>query len=167
MEGNGGSPTIEIGLDATDYYNKMTGAQATFFLIVTSKGGTGSIDSFALMDYSNDSVAAEIPCSRKNVAIAAGTTTLSINYTRPAVAAVKGLSLARDANDRIRIRGMSVFMPYKGKNTMVVTDMQGRTLKSFQTDGPGWYSLQGKIPKGTYVVSVQHRANAAVTGAFK
>jgi hypothetical protein len=165
MEGNGGSSTIEIGIDATDFFNAMTGNQATFFLMVTSKGGTGSIDSFSLMDYSSGSQAKEIPCSKKNVAITTGTLTLSIPYTKPTTA-VKTLLTEQRASSTIKARGKSIFVPFNGKSTVIISNMQGRTLKTFQMDQAGWISLRKMAPKGNYVVTIKNRAKAATLSFF-
>jgi hypothetical protein len=156
LEGKGGSSTIEIGLDATDFYNAMTGSQATFFLIVTSKGGTGSIDSFSLMDYSSGSQPKEIPCSQKKTAIATGTTTLSIPYSKPVVT-VKESPAPSIASGRIKMRGRSIFVPFGGPSAIAVADMQGRLIASFQADKAGWRSLPGVVTKGKYLVTVKNR----------
>ena len=166
MEGNGGSSMIEIGLDATDFYNAMTGNQAIFFLIVTSKGGTGSIDSFSLMDYSNGSQVKEIPCSKKNVTIVTGTTTLSIPYAK-SVVVTKCLSAQRSASGIIKTRGRSIFVPFDGKSSIVITNIQGRTLKSFETERPGWLSLHSVAPKGGCVVTIKNRTKVLITATFK
>jgi hypothetical protein len=166
MEGNGGKSTIEIGLDATDFYNAMTSSQARFFLTVTSKGGTGSIDSFSLMDYSSDSTAKEIPCTQKNVAITVGTTTLSIPYSKPVVAA-EMKAQNQHANGKIKIQGKRIFVPFNEKSTIGITNMQGRMLKSFQTEKSGWYSVQGLTLKGKCVVTIRNRTQETITGSFQ
>jgi hypothetical protein len=163
MEGKGGDSTIEIGLDATDLYNRLTGNQGTFFLLVTSKGGTGSIDSFSLMDYSNGSTAKEIPCSKKNVAITSGATiTLSIPYSKPVVALNEILKKPNFV-DKIKVKNGSVFVPFNGTSLIAMRDMQGRTLTSFQIESSGWYSLRSNVPSGKYFVTVKNTRTEAIT----
>jgi hypothetical protein len=166
MEGKGGSPTIEIGLDATDFYNAMTSNQAVFFLTVTSKGGVGSIDSFSLMDYSNDAQVKEIPCSQKNVAIATGATTLSIPFAKPSTIA-EGLSGVLPVSEKIEIKGRSIYVPFNGKSSIALTNLQGRALKPFQTDGRGWFSLGKIVSKGKYVLTVKNRTTSAIAVTFQ
>jgi hypothetical protein len=161
MEGSGGSSTIEIGLDATDYYNAMTAAQATFFLIVTSKGGTGNIGSFSLMDYSSGSQPKEIPCSQKNVAIATGTTTLSIPYFKPSATAVKDPPSLQSAKSSIAIKDRLLFLPSGGTNEIRVTDLQGREVTSFHAQGPGWVPIKAKVPRGEYFITVKNQTLGA------
>jgi hypothetical protein len=155
MEGNGGSSTLEIGLDVSDYYGQMTGNQATFFLIINSKGGTGTINSFSLMDYSGDSVK-EIPCPQTNVAIATGKTTLSITYTKPPVAAMTPAVASRIPAD-IRISAdRGIYLPLAGHSTVMVRDLRGRLLHSFEINGSGWHSMPSMVPGGTYIISVKN-----------
>lgn len=53
---------LEIGLDLTDLSSVVSGGEGTFFLKVISTGGTGTINSLSLMDYSTGT-AKEIPFS--------------------------------------------------------------------------------------------------------
>jgi hypothetical protein len=73
MEGQDGSPTIEIGLDVTNFYTPgMT--EGKFFLIAESE--TGKVDKMSLMDYTGGTVR-EIKCDKTDVPID-GTTYLSV-----------------------------------------------------------------------------------------
>jgi hypothetical protein len=167
MEGKGGDSTIEIGLDATDLYNRMPGTQGTFFLIVTSKGGTGTINSFSLMDYSNGSTAKEIPCSKNNVAITSGaTTTLSIPYSKPIVALYDKTGKLRTVS-KMRVVNGSIFVPFNGPSVIAMSDMQGRTLASFKTETSGWYSLHNNVPSGKYLVTIKNTATETIKVTFK
>lgn len=78
MQGNGTS-TIEIGLDAKDILNHVDNKETKYFLVIDSKGGTGKVKSFSLMDYRGSSLV-ETKCSETNVDIATGKTQLSITY---------------------------------------------------------------------------------------
>jgi hypothetical protein len=73
MEGSGGSSTLEIGLDVTEFY-KQGMAQGKFFLIAESSSGT--VESMSLMDYTSGDVV-ETECDQTNVSIS-GTTYLSV-----------------------------------------------------------------------------------------
>jgi hypothetical protein len=76
LEGSGGSSTLEIGLDATEFYT--TGmAQGKFFLIAESSSGT--VASMSLIDYTSGDVL-ETVCDQTNVSIS-GTTYLSVVKT--------------------------------------------------------------------------------------
>jgi hypothetical protein len=162
MEGKGGSSTIEIGLDATDLYDLMTGNQGTFFLVVTSKGGTGCVDSFSLMDYSNGTAVKEVPCPKKNVAITSGgTTMLSIPYSKPVVA-LKDMQEKSTVAHKIKVVNGSVFVPFEGTSAIAMRDMQGRTIVSFQAEVPGWYCLRNKVPVGKYIVTVRNTTTETI-----
>ncbi|HAJ80237.1 MAG TPA: hypothetical protein DCO75_10760 [Fibrobacteres bacterium] len=154
MEGKGGDSTIEIGLDVTDFYTAMTGTQATFFLMITSKGGSGSVKSFSLMDYTGDTVT-ETACSKTNVTITSGaTTTLSIVYTKPTTAVAS--SVARKiTTENIKVnKDNSLFVPFSGKSSVAIANMQGRQFKSFETIGQGWHTMPVQITAGKYVVTI-------------
>jgi hypothetical protein len=129
---------------------------------VTSKSGTGSIDSFSLMDYSSGPQVIEIPCSKKNVEIVTGTTTLSIPFSKPVVA-VMGLPGKHSLKERILTHDESIYVPFDGKSTITITNIQGRTLSSFQTDKHGWFSLRDMVSKGKYLVSVKNRTVKTIT----
>jgi hypothetical protein len=80
MQGINTNP-IEIGLDVTDFMPNLTSGETSLFLLVDSKGGTGSIASFSLLDYTGGDTPVELICSQKNVNIPTGTTTLKITKT--------------------------------------------------------------------------------------
>jgi len=73
MEGSGGSATLEIGLDVTEFYEEGM-AQGKFFLIAESNSGT--VESMSLMDYTSGQVV-ETKCDQTQVSIS-GTTYLSV-----------------------------------------------------------------------------------------
>jgi hypothetical protein len=56
LAGLGLSSTLEIGLDLTDLAADVDNGQGTFFLKIISKGGTGQVNSLALMDYTGTTV---------------------------------------------------------------------------------------------------------------
>ncbi len=157
MEGNGGSSTIEIGLDATDFYEAMTGTEATFFLVVTSKGGTGSIGGFSLIDYSGGGAPKEIACSQQNVTVPTGTTTLSIPYSKHPVAAKSAVAAARPEPE-IKVLAQSgrysLYVPFDGASTVTVKDLRGRVVSSLTANDRGWFDMPDYIPRGMHVASI-------------
>jgi len=79
------SNAIEIGLDVSDFVANLTGSDVSLFLLIDSKGGTGSISKFSLMDYTAGPTPVEIACSQTNVNLPTGTTTLKITKTQKAL----------------------------------------------------------------------------------
>jgi hypothetical protein len=75
------SDAIEIGLDVSDFAAGLTGSEASFFLLIDSKGGSGTVQKFSLLDYTGGPTPVEVMCPQQNVAIATGTTTLKIVKT--------------------------------------------------------------------------------------
>jgi hypothetical protein len=67
---------LEIGLDLTDLSSVVAAGQGTFFLKVISNGGSGTINSIALEDYTGATVK-EIPGSGKAIS---GTTLIAIPW---------------------------------------------------------------------------------------
>jgi hypothetical protein len=72
---------IEIGLDVSDFVPKLTSNDASLFLLIDSKGGTGQITSFSVLDYTSGDTPLEIPCPSANINIPTGTTTLKVTRT--------------------------------------------------------------------------------------
>lgn len=77
MEGKGLSQTIEVGLDISEFVKEIAGNKAKFFLQIESKGGSGKVNNFSVLDYTAGKVK-EYQCSQTDVAINSGTTTLSV-----------------------------------------------------------------------------------------
>jgi hypothetical protein len=81
MMGVNQSSTIEIGFDLTDFAPLLTGEDARFFFHVISKGGgSGTINSVTLMDYTSGTPK-EIAATVTNKAIVAGVNTISVPWT--------------------------------------------------------------------------------------
>ena len=78
--------TLEFGLDVSSLLAYVqTGADATFFLLVdeddSGNSGTGSIDSWSVMDYTGGTLV-EIPCTQTNVPLIENDlTTLTVDAT--------------------------------------------------------------------------------------
>ncbi|MBN1309319.1 MAG: hypothetical protein JXA18_15450, partial [Chitinispirillaceae bacterium] len=80
MQGINSNP-IEIGLDVSSFMEKLTSSEVSLFLVIDSKGGTGNVASFSVLDYSGGETPVEIACSQTNVNIPTGTTTLKVTRT--------------------------------------------------------------------------------------
>jgi hypothetical protein len=76
MQGINSDP-IEIGLDVSRFAANLTSSTVTFFLLIDSKGGTGTVQKFSVLDYRNGTPV-ETVCDQQNVPIPAGTVTLKI-----------------------------------------------------------------------------------------
>ncbi len=70
------SGNFEIGLDVTRLLEEINGTTAKFFLQIDSKGGSGKVASFSLMDYTSGTLN-EIKCDQTNVTIQAGSSSSS------------------------------------------------------------------------------------------
>ncbi len=82
------SDPIEIGLDVSSFAPKLTNSEVSFFLVIESRGGTGNVSSFSVLDYTGSETPVEIPCSRTNVDLPTGTTTLKITRTMQPIMAL-------------------------------------------------------------------------------
>jgi hypothetical protein len=80
LQGINANP-IEIGLDVSDFVPLLSSQEVAFFLRIDSKGGSGTISSFSLLDYTGGATPVELECAQKNVPIPIGTTTLKIVKT--------------------------------------------------------------------------------------
>ncbi len=154
MEGRGGSSTIEIGLDVSEFYDQMTGDSAKFFLIIESVGGSGEVIDFSLMDYTVNPFE-EIECPNNNVSINNGTTTLSIKYGRDPTSINPTTSVNTVG---LKIRGASgryaVYSPLNEKSTITISDLKGRILASIETNEKEWRYVPVSISPGVHVVNV-------------
>ncbi len=171
MCGGGQSSTIELGLDLTDFSSVVAGGQGTFFLTVTSKGGTGQVNSLSLMDYSGATVST-IACTQSNVGIN-GTITMKIPWTGPQLPPTSAFDrqngiVTHQASDlqvgyepgmqalRLTIpaaagevRGGTVkIMDVRG-NMVLSRPLSSRTFSWDQKDRVG-----NKVAKGAYIASV-------------
>jgi hypothetical protein len=81
LQGTPGNP-IEIGLDVSDFCTSLTADEVALFLLIDSRNGSGTVGNFSLLDYSLGSPPVELACTRHNVNIPVGTTTLKIVKTQ-------------------------------------------------------------------------------------
>jgi hypothetical protein len=156
MQGQGKSSTIEIGLDVSDILPTMTNNKAAFFLQVTSKGGTGVINNFSVMDYRSGTLV-ETPCTQTNVSITTGATAKMVVVNTMPVTSITDNNLNRMSSD-------------------IAFNVKGNTL-SYQVPGIpnskdqvviGLYTLRGVLVKnmvmenqsaGSYRIELDKQSN--------
>ncbi len=86
MGGESGPSSIEIGLDVSPLVTMMSSSQAKLFLQIDSKGGTGKVAKFSIIDYLGTSPV-ETVCDQTDITITPGasdnaeTTYLTISFT--------------------------------------------------------------------------------------
>jgi hypothetical protein len=176
MMGIGQSSTIEIGLDLTDFLPLLTGNDARFFFHVVSKGGgSGTINSVTLMDYTSGT-AKEIAATETNKPIGSGVTTVSVPWTGKVTALLRDAARASQggfecfAEPGIAHRGgapVSIHLagPAASKAELIVRDAAGHTVykgASVLDAEPGhaamsWDLQDGRgdqAPPGTYFASL-------------
>jgi hypothetical protein len=158
MCGKSASSSIEIGLDITDLLDSVPGsATAKFFLIVESKGGSGTADSLSLMDYTSGSLK-QTKSSQTAVGITAGTLSLpiktyigvstTISSTRPIniSAAVKNDLIVKYINGFVR-----VCFTGTGMHHIDIFDLSGRKRASFSGEAQEWILPENILP-GVYFI---------------
>jgi hypothetical protein len=120
MQGINSDP-IEIGLDVSRFAANLTSSTVTFFLLIDSKGGTGTVQKFSVLDYRNGNPV-ETVCDQQNVPIPAGTVTLKIvkslgqvsvtsqmqeNQTVPFIALSNNMLSFRNSGGNVSIIGLN------------------------------------------------------------
>lgn len=132
MAGRGQSPTLEFGLDLTDFAAQLAVPGQKLYFMVISKGGSGTVDKLSLMDYTG-AEAKEITAAEVGKAIAPGTadapvmTTLAITFpgslavaVRPAGRDPRGPRQGQSARLRLTPEGMAA-------STLNLRDLRGRS----------------------------------------
>jgi hypothetical protein len=168
--GAGQSSTIELGLDLTDFAPVVSGGQGSFFLKVTSKGGTGQVNSLSLMDYSGPTVV-PIACAQTNVGIN-GTITMKVPWSGTAVSESGNIGPAHQGNGMLAAyepstHSMRFTFPghRAGSAVLQIRDVSGRmvlsrALPAIVSDGMAGCSWDlkddrgGRVARGTYIASV-------------
>jgi hypothetical protein len=156
MCGKSASSSIEIGLDITDLLDSVSGsATAKFFLIVESKGGSGTADSLSLMDYTSGSLkqtkssqtAVSIGTSSSPTYIGISTT---ISSTRPIKisATVKNDFIVKYINGFVRVCFTGI-----GTHHIDVFDLSGRKRASFTGEAQEWMLPETILP-GVYFIDI-------------
>ena len=80
MQGTNSNP-IELGFDISDFVSKLTTSEASLFLLIDSRAGTGTVQKFSLLDYTGGTTPLEVVCPQQNVNLPVGTTILKITKT--------------------------------------------------------------------------------------
>ena len=169
MCGQNASATIEIGLDVSDLIDSLAGAQeASFFLIVQSKGGnSGTVNSLSLMDYSAGA-ANEIKSTQTGVKTNGNAKTYVKVATTVATAVRNGNGVphagrfeSRRGGAGFQIRGHWI-----GTEKIGVLTLDGKLKASF-TPGAGdtWYSLPRQLDPGTYLIRITKKSGATETNS--
>ncbi|MBN1130891.1 MAG: T9SS type A sorting domain-containing protein, partial [Chitinispirillaceae bacterium] len=168
MRGRGASPSIEIGLDVSDLIDSLAGsATGKFFLIVDSKGGSGTVDSLSFMDYTSGTVR-QTKSAQTNVSITPGTASspaktyigvaVTLNGARSTHEPFRALSeqdlVFRSGHETARVR-----VPFAGPGEIALFDLRGnrRLLAAAGGSGGGTVSTK-ELPAGAYLMNVRSTA---------
>jgi hypothetical protein len=172
--GSGASSTLEAGFDVSPLANTIGSAKsAKLFLIISSKGGTGQVNSFSVMDYRGESPV-EIPCSETNVTIKAGssfsvgTTYLSAIIGPPSSSdIVYNTGKAFSAGMSIEYRNSQLYYQVPKRNasevsrvTISLFNAQGKLMHNYVNEklSPGFYSVDFNtqlLARGIYLCSME------------
>jgi hypothetical protein len=181
MRGRNQSSSIEIGLDLTDFKDQIKGRDATFFLLVNSTGGSGTVDSLILMDYTGP-IVKSTRCEKVDQTIVSGaTTTLSIPWTsstaalfRPTAKAVTGATGLTVAHNAARHTFRIGFPGIAGSDArLTVFDMHGKLIytRAVNTipNATSWCEwnqtniLGHHVGAGAYIAQIEQRGETATT----
>lgn len=156
LEGKGGSSTIEIGLDVSDYVAKFVEGKGKVFLQIVSTGGTGQVNSLSAMDYTGFTPV-ETKCEQSNVAIT-GTINMGVVVSL-AVTANKETPQHFTEDGAIALQkkesGYSLYIPSNEKHFVRVMDMQGRVVESFISTNARSYVFGENLAPGIHLVCIQ------------
>jgi hypothetical protein len=168
MCGQNQSTSIELGLDVTDLLDSIPGAaQAKFFLIVDSKGGTGTVNSLSLMDYRSGVTPVETKSTQTNVNITTKTY-VGVTYNASLLQIDKNPVGRRQVAVR-RVKGIvQVRLPVSDVYQVSLFDMNGRSLPfTVSATSAGWTDIPRDIQPGMYVVNVRTASGVSWTGRVK
>ncbi|MBN1130579.1 MAG: T9SS type A sorting domain-containing protein [Chitinispirillaceae bacterium] len=153
MQGINSNP-IEIGLDVSRFAPSLTASTVTFFLLIDSRGGTGTVQSFSLMDYTNASSPVETACSQQNVTIPAGTTSAIKTLTLKIVKSIGQVNVtAYNGNlfvtPRINRSGTTLSFANAG-STIRIFAMNGSLIAERTIGSSGTFDVSA-LPTGVYL----------------
>jgi hypothetical protein len=158
MCGKNGSSSIEIGLDISDMLDSIpAAAQASFFLIVDAKSGSGTVDSLSLMDYTSGTVK-QTKSSQVSVPIATGktyvwvTTTVRAGVLPRILRSVDGMTLqTRFMNGREEL-----LFQFDGRQAITLLDLKGRQHDAVVSVVKGhWVQFPNAVPAGVYFLKTR------------
>jgi hypothetical protein len=168
MCGQNLSTTIELGLDVTDLLDSISGAtQAKFFLIIDSKGGTGTVNSLSLLDYSSGATPIETKSTQTNVSIATKTY-IGVAYIASLVQSPKKPAGRQQVAVR-RVKGVvQVRLPVSDGMRVSLFDINGRSHPfTISAASRGWTDIPRDVRPGMYVVNVRTVSGVSWTGKVK
>jgi hypothetical protein len=151
MQGTSSEP-IEIGLDVSRLAANLTAPTVTFFLIIDSKGGTGKVHKFSVMDYRNGAPV-ETVCDQRDVEITKGSTssiktlTLKIVMTLGQVSVFSGTAEQRIAPRITRSGNLLSFRNAGDKVSIIRLDGSQLMLRNVGHNGTLDIS---DLPSGIY-----------------
>jgi hypothetical protein len=170
MCGKGASASIEIGLDITDLLDSIPDlSKAKYFLVVDSKGGSGTVDSLSLMDYRSGTLK-QIKSQQSKVPIAAGTssspvrTYVSVSDNSISVIASPGRRREQAGICIKKVNGMlHAEYPLTDHATISVLDMRGKTIAHWSAASRDQSDLPSSMSAGIYLVSIQKSSGSRLT----
>ncbi|MBN1130527.1 MAG: hypothetical protein JXA71_16160 [Chitinispirillaceae bacterium] len=166
--GSNQSATIEIGIDVTDLLDSLPGTTApTFFLIVDSKGGSGTVNSLSLMDYTGGTVR-ETRSTPSNVVIASGKTVVLVASSGTAPVRRGKQRDVESAPDFRRINGVTcIKLPFASVRQVSLFNMKG-DLVAIRKQDPDreWIPLPAPASLGVMVVKAKCDDGKTWTGTI-
>jgi len=168
MCGQAMSTTIELGLDVSDLLDSIPGAtQAKFFLIVDSKGGTGTVNSLSLMDYRSGAAPVETKSTQTNVGITTKTY-IGVAYSASLLQSEKKPVGRRQVAVRHGKGIVQVRLPVSDVSQVSLFAMNGRSLPfTVSVASRGWTEIPCDVRSGMYVVNVRTASGVSWTGKVK
>lgn len=156
MGGQGESPSIEIGLDCTEFLSKLNAGKGTIFLQIS---GTGTVDEMSVMYHptSKLDVFDETKYSETNITIS-GTMNLgvSVDLGTTQIQAALHKTLKSPAF-YIQKVGMCYYItvPQARDGMIYITNMLGKIVQSVKMDKSNTkYQIAQSVTNGTYLVTV-------------
>lgn len=152
MQGTNSDP-IEIGLDVSKFSANLTAPTVTFFLLIDSKGGTGTVQRWSVLDY-RSGTPVETVCDQKDVTITAGTssaiatTTLKIVKTLGQVSVSAKPSVITSQNPVIR-SGNTLIFGNTGNEVRIIS-IKGAVVPSHRVGSSGSFDISA-LPSGVYL----------------
>ena len=161
MCGKNASPSIEIGLDITDLLDSIPNAsKPNFFIIVDSKGGTGTVDSLSLMDYRSGTLE-QTNSSQTNISIISGTSTspaktyVSVDGNHTSVLQNKHSYICKDLTVRKLNGRFEIQLPTMEKSIISFSNTQGKRIATLTSINKEWIEIPHTFSCGIYVINIK------------
>ncbi|MBN1129389.1 MAG: hypothetical protein JXA71_10400 [Chitinispirillaceae bacterium] len=147
MQGVNSDP-IEIGLDVSRFATSLTASTVTFFLLIDSRGGSGTVERFSLLDYRNGATPVETVCSQQDVDIPTGATVLKIVKS---LGQVKVAAADRESIERPGIiRSGTMLMFNRPAADVSIVALNGACVLR-RAPGPDFALDISALPQGVYL----------------